>query len=363
MNTVLVYIPWICSIYFTLEEYFRDNARTEFPEGCSSIAEYCLTYLNSSQLRQHCTNIHSLKEIIIKYPFLKYAALHWGTYAKQQFSDGVTQLGRMLVEHESERLLCTIQALFLQTYKSYPFEDKVAASRFSGIHAAAYFGLSDIVANFCEVEIKDEIDRTPLSWAAEYGHEDVVRLLLEKDSVDINSRDIFRKIPLTLAAENGHEAIVRLLLGRVGVDINPRDIFDRMIPLIWAAKNGNESVVQLMLRRQGIVINAKDAEAFILAAQNGDKAVVRLLIEKGGFDVNSRDDPWFNGKTPLIWAAENGNEAVVRLLLEREDTDINAKGGRAKSPLIWAVLNDCWAVVPLLLEKKDFDINAKKNTP
>ena len=353
-------------VHFTLEEYFRDNSRTEFPEGCSFIAESCLTYLNCSQLRPHCTGLDNLKETITKYPFLNYAAFYWGTYVKQQCSDGVTRLVRMLLEHESERPPCALQALFLQITESYDYQGKISTSKFSGAHTAAYFGLSEIVANFCEVEIKDEINRTPLSWAAEYGHEAVVRLLLERDGVDINSRDNLyehNKTPLIWAAENGHEAVVRLLLERDGVDINAKDSYHEKTPLIWAAENGHEAVVRLLLERDGVDINAIDTTynkktSLIWAAENGHEAVVRLLLERDGIDINAKDD---EGKTSLTWAIEKGHEAVVRLLLERGGVDIDARDNSGKTPLMYAAKGGHEAVVRLLIERGGVDIDARDN--
>lgn len=52
-------------------------------------------------------------------------------------------------------------------------------------------------------ESKDRpFDWTPLSWAAEYGHEAAVRLLLDR-SAGIESRQGSGRMPLSLAAENG----------------------------------------------------------------------------------------------------------------------------------------------------------------
>ena len=46
--------------------------------------------------------------------------------------------------------------------------------------------------------------RKLLSWAAEIGNEEVVRLLLSKDNVDPDSIGWEEKTPLSWAAEEGH---------------------------------------------------------------------------------------------------------------------------------------------------------------
>ncbi|RKK82859.1 hypothetical protein BFJ68_g16400 [Fusarium oxysporum] len=126
------------------------------------------------------------------------------------------------------------------------------------------------------IDSKNRFGRTTLSWAAERGHEAVVRQLLEKDAA-IDSKNRFGRTPLWLATEGGHEAVVRLLLEK-GAAIDSED-GDGRTPL-W------------------------------LAAGRGHEAVVRLLLEKGA----TSELKGGNGQTTLSWAAERGHEAVVRLL-------------------------------------------------
>ena len=302
-------------MHYTLEEYFHKHAGEDFPDGYSSIAETCLIYLNFGELRQHCTNLASLVEKEKKYAFLQYAALYWGTYIKQHSNDGLTELVKVIVDHEIECSPCAIQALYQHLYFRI-------GQKFSGIHVIAYFGLSEVMAYFCEVErnmeLEDDLNRTPLSWAAENGHEAVVRLLIERDGININAKDRWGRTALTWAAEEGHEAVVRLLVEREDVDINAKD-HSGQTPLSLAAENGNE-------------------------------AVARLLIERDDVDINSRDT---SGKTPFSWAAQNGNETVVRLLIERDDVDINSKNHGGQTALSLAAKYGHDAVVQLLNDRLD----------
>jgi len=57
---------------------------------------------------------------------------------------------------------------------------------------------------------------TPLNWAADEGHVDVVRLLLEKGA-DVAVANSNGWTPLNLAASNGYIDVVRLLLESVRI--------------------------------------------------------------------------------------------------------------------------------------------------
>jgi ankyrin repeat protein len=86
----------------------------------------------------------------------------------------------------------------------------------------------------------------------------VVKLLLDKEGVDPDSKDSSGKTPLSWAAEKGHEAVVKMLLDKEGVDPDSKDIYGQT-PLSWAAGRRHEAVVKLLLDKEGIGPDSTDS--------------------------------------------------------------------------------------------------------
>ncbi|KAI1195848.1 ankyrin repeat-containing domain protein [Nemania serpens] len=178
---------------------------------------------------------------------------------------------------------------------------------------------------------------TPLWWAAENGHENAVRLLLEKGAsaeakveasgmtalhlaagnghedigADLNA-ERGDDTPLHRAAENGHEALVGLLLEK-GASIEAEG-HEHQTPLHRAVASGEEATARLLLER-GANIEAKDRSRYTplhSAAASGHEATARLLIEAG---AQLEQEAWY-GRVPLKVAASRGHEAIVRLLVQ-----------------------------------------------
>jgi ankyrin repeat protein len=97
---------------------------------------------------------------------------------------------------------------------------------------------------------QDEKGLTPLWWTIQLNWEELVILLLGTDQLDINLREKSTgRTLLSHAARIGNVVIVKALLGRSNVDLNSKD--DRGVtPLTWAADYGNRAVTRLLLNSE-----------------------------------------------------------------------------------------------------------------
>lgn len=84
---------------------------------------------------------------------------------------------------------------------------------------------------------------TPLHSAADYGHKDVVEILL-LNSAYVNAKGNAGWTPLHLAASSGKQDIVTLLIEK-GADVNAQDE-NRRTPIWWANIKGNKKIVELL---------------------------------------------------------------------------------------------------------------------
>ncbi len=86
----------------------------------------------------------------------------------------------------------------------------------SPLHRAAPLprDVASIMAVLDRGERLDGVDlqgRTTLMWAAQHGHLEIVRRLIEQ-GVDLHVRDWWGRTALSMALENGHREIVSLLV-------------------------------------------------------------------------------------------------------------------------------------------------------
>jgi ankyrin repeat protein len=383
-------------VHFTTQEYFERTQKDWFPTAETDITKTCVTYLSFSVFDSGiCATNKEFEERLQSNRLYDYAARNWGYHACaastviEQWTE-VEQLIQDFLENETN-ISAASQAM-MASRSSFSYSQSVPR-QMTGVHIAAYFGLvktiKGLLKNAYSPDLQDSYGRTALSLAAEGGHEDVVKLLLETGKVDVGSEDEYDQTPLWWAAMEGHEVVVKLLVDTGKVDVESKGRNGQMllrwaavegheavikllvdveskgkngrILLSWAAMEGHEAVVKLLLETGKVDVESKDKDGHTplwLAARGGHEAVVKLLLETGKVDVESKDE--YYGQTPLWWAARQGHDAVVKLLLETGKVDVEPKdkyGGQ--TPLSRAAWGGHEAVVKLLLETGKVDVESK----
>ncbi len=179
------------------------------------------------------------------------------------------------------------------------------------------------------VNVKDMHGSTPLSVAAQEGHVEVVKLLLEKGAA-IDAKTNYRRAPASTAAFYTNPATVKVLAVKGTVEAIGAT------PLYIAAGEGRLAVVELLLDK-GAAIEAKAEDGctpLSTAAFNGHVDVVKLLLDRGAAVEGKHKD----SVTPLAMAAQQGHIGVVRLLIEKGAV-VDAKDSDGFTPLARAAQN------------------------
>jgi hypothetical protein len=267
-------------VHYTTQEYFQRIPW--FLNAEADITRTCVTYLSFDAFKTgFCSTDKEFEERLRSNVLYDYAARNWGHHARNA-AEETQQLVVDFLKSEV-RVSSSGQAMMASRIDS-GYSQRVPR-QVTGEHLAAYFGLTGVIMallkNKHDPDVKDSYGRTPLSWAAENGHEAVVRLLLDTGA-DLETKDKDHdRTPLLYAAAKGHEAVVKLLLEK-GAELEVKD-------------------------------EAYNQTALLYAAEEGHEAVVKLLLEKGA----ELETESYNSRTPLSYAAQEGHEAVVKLLLEK----------------------------------------------
>ncbi|KAI5838326.1 ankyrin repeat-containing domain protein [Morchella snyderi] len=342
--------------HFSVQEYLVGNLKyQEGPVNHTTMAEICLKVL----LYHHSESGSRQK---LKY-LMDYAIRHWAAHVRLSGSPPQSILYKLCKEFLKPSTAYNLWVAAAEEEHD-PF-NAPSTTFVSPFWVACYYRLYDFFDfETSSKEILNEVNdhsRTPLSGAAEKGHDKVVELLLRDSRVDVNLADKqFGRTPLSWAAEHGHDKVVELLLRDSRVDVDLADKRFGQAPLSWAARNGRDKVVELHLRDSRVDVNLADKEfgqtPLSLAAVNGHDKVVELLLRDSRVDVNLVDKGF--GRTPLSWAAEHGHDKVVELLLRDSRVDVNlVDKGFGQAPLSWAARNGRDKVVELLLRDSRVDVN------
>ncbi|XP_006749301.1 histone-lysine N-methyltransferase EHMT1 [Leptonychotes weddellii] len=149
--------------------------------------------------------------------------------------------------------------------------------------------------------MQDAEGSTCLHLAAKKGHYDVVQYLLSNGQMDVNCQDDGGWTPMIWATEYKHVELVKLLLSK-GSDINIRDN-EENICLHWAAFSGCVDIAEILLaaRCDLHAVNVHGDSPLHIAAREDRYACVLLFLSRDS-DVTLKNK---EGETPLQCASLN----------------------------------------------------------
>nr|XP_061808338.1 histone-lysine N-methyltransferase EHMT2-like [Nerophis lumbriciformis] len=167
----------------------------------------------------------------------------------------------------------------------------------------------------------EEDGYTGLHHAAKLGNLEIVNILLETGQVDVNSQDNGGWTPIIWAAEHKHVEVIKVLLNRgADVTINDKEL---NVCLHWAAYAGNVDIAEMVLNAGCSLasVNVHGDTPLHIAAREGYLECVTLFLSRGAdIDIINRE-----GDTPLtlarsdtpVWVALQINRRIRRGITNR----------------------------------------------
>jgi ankyrin repeat protein len=243
------------------------------------------------------------------------------------------------------------------------------------------------------VNVTTTSGRTPLYWAAVFGHFDLVKQLIKKGAKPDKLTDDEGTILLDIAYA-GHLKIFKFFVEEHRIDPLKPNRFGST-PMVWAIQQKHDDIKDYLLQRgaQTRFLTKERWSTLTETVRSGSLAAVKTY---GLADFNVNEPAYFgirplfvacqyktpahfeiakflleeakaeflaneDGFSPLHLAAQYGNIEIIKLLLDSGVVDVNLQDNYAQSPLVFAVSNQQYATVRFLLEHQAKIDNIDKN--
>ena len=205
-----------------------------------------------------------------------------------------------------------------------------------------------IILESCDVNALDNMFRTPLHWAAVFGHSTIVSLLLNSKA-DSSSSDSAGATPLHYAAVNNFAQTVEVFLlfsyVKDEADNEGRSAF------LWAASSGAGDSISCFMQHgvDMMQVDKLGTTAVHAAASAGHTSTVQLLLKSNFVPLMNAKD--LMKRTPLSHACEMGHIKVAEALIAIGANVNDAQDQDGLSLLHWAAIGGHADICQLLVNE------------
>ncbi|CAI6340736.1 unnamed protein product [Periconia digitata] len=298
-------------VHYTAQQYFQRVHEDRLPSTKLEMTQLSLAYLTLPNFSSGiCHSDGTMCTRLGRYPFLDYAAHHWGSEGSSVdygllWDDLISFVSNQKAVDVANQIWSLPQHRHSEWSQEFPRD-------VPALVLAASFDLPNVlrrlVAQGYALESKGSDHETPIIRAASLGNTSNVAVLLELGAA-VNASSIAEETALERAAVSGNATTVRALLDG-GADLHFKASADWTV-LMSAVSSGNIEVVR-MLVDAGADLLAKTAwgdSALSIAARNGQENIATYLADRGAILPDS-----VAGRRASVVAARKGLRTLVRRL-------------------------------------------------
>jgi ankyrin repeat protein len=226
------------------------------------------------------------------------------------------------------------------------------------LHHATRVGIREMVnlllGSKASIDVQDVDGRTPLYQAAWSKHTEVVSIFIDRDAPDTPDNSGWR----VLHAAYDSPEVLKLLLTKPYVEVNSAEV-DGITALHLAVIAGYSESVNVLLC-SGADPLKQDCNGItplhMAATYNANDEVFSLLLQNAKGPLDAKDN---RDRTPLVAAIEDYNRSAVELLLKTGQFVLGDVGKEEKSALDVALEANSGGVIDLILRHSVANISTE----